>query len=389
MVTSHTTPMNKQSLFINVLLMGGTLIISLLGIEIFCYAYLKIPAHMPPLVYFDPSQKPSKRLMRNATIEAFGAYREFRYQISTNDLGFRNTYPFTSKGDAENYSVVFLGDSQTFGVGVDDQDTFTSLFARNLNLSVLNAACPGYNTIEELLTYTHRIKPFYKPEHIVLFFFAGNDAYENHKNHKLFNKLESPSSTESSQNPSPPRLIDTVKNFLSKRSAIYNLFIRIRQFPQINQLLYHYKLVKATPPSELAIFKRSENQEALAHWQITEEVIKTLKDKVATSGSTFWIVLIPDRYQVDATYWQQWVSKYNLDSQDFDLMLPNRHLAEFATKHGIVFVDPTESLRKSHAQGENPFWKIDSHLNPSGHQIIAKLLTARMSEYQQSSKQGL
>lgn len=369
MVISGVMNKNKQTYFLNILLVLGVSTASLIGVELFCYFYLNIPPHMPPLVYFEPSENPPKRLKRNADVVALGPYREFRYRITTDTNGFRRTYPF--KDNEGIYSLATLGDSQSFGVGVEDEETFASLLAKNLGASVLNTACPGYNTIEEFWTYKNRVQPF-KPRHVLLFFYSGNDPYENYKNRELYYG-------ESESHPSPSLFWAGLKNLLSKRSAIYTSLIKLRQYPQINSLLYHYKLVNPSLPPELAIFKKDQNREALAHWQITEQIISRLREEVESSGSKFWIVLIPDRYQVDKTYWQQWVSKYNLEPQDFDLMLPNRHLAAFSEKNGINFLDPTESLIQMQQQGKNVYWKIDAHLNALGHQVIADFVASRLS----------
>ena len=372
---------NNQTHFLNIFLMLGVFTTCLLGVELFCYFYLKIPAHTPSVVYFDPLQRPPKRLKPNINEVAHGAYREFRYRITTDAYGFRKTYPFVN--NERTYSFAILGDSQSFGVGINDEETFASLLAKNLNASVLNTACPGYNTIEEFLTYKNRVRQF-KPRYVLLFFFAGNDPYENYKNRELYyGNSETQTLVQRPQNSSDSSW-ENLKNFLSKHSAIYNSLIKLRQIPQINQFLYHYKLVNPIPPSELAIFKKGDNSQALAHWQVTEKIITDLRDEVESNGSEFWIILIPDRYQIEEAHWQQWVSKYNLNAQDFDLMFPNRHLAEFSRKNGISFLDTTESLSKIQNQGKNVYWRIDAHLNALGHQVIADFVASRLSERQET-----
>ena len=355
--------------------MLGILIICILGVEAFCYFYLKIPAHMPSLVYFEPGPKPEKRLMQNADVQVRGAYREFLYRVTTDANGFRKTYPFT---DEQAYSIAILGDSQTFGTGINDDQTFASGLAKNLGTSVLNTACPGYNTIEEYWTYKNRVRQF-KPRQVLLFFFAGNDPYENFKNRELYSEN---SVNQTNQNPkmTTKPFREKLKNFLAKHSAIYGSLIKLRQVPQINRFFYRYKLVNPVPPSELAIFKIGENPQAMDHWGVTEKMILDLRREVESDGSEFWLVSIPDRYQIENDYWQQWVAKYNLNVKDFDLTLPNRHLAEFAQRNGINFLDTTESLMNAQNKGQSIYWKIDAHLNPLGHKVIADFVTSHLSK---------
>lgn len=373
---------NKQTYFLNILLTLSVSAACLVGVDLFCYSYLNIPPHMPPLVYFELSEKPPKRLKRNADIVALGPYREFRYRITTDSYGFRRTYPF--KNNEGIYSLAILGDSQSFGVGIEDEKTFASLLAKNLGVSVLNAACPGHNTIEEFWTYQNRIQPF-KPRHVLLFFFSGNDPYENYKNRDLYyGDSRNQPLLQNQQDFPVPTFFENLKDFLSKHSAIYTSLIQLRQYPQLNRFLYRYKLVNTTPPPELAIFKKDQNRKARAHWQITEQILSNLRDKVEANGSKFWIVFIPDRYQLDNAYWQQWVSKYNLEPRDFDLTLPNRHLAAFSRKNGISFLDTTESLIKIRDQGKNVYWKIDAHLNGLGHKVIADFVASHLAKQAES-----
>ena len=370
----------KQNHLLNIFLMVSVSVVCVVGIELFCYLYLKIPAHMPSIVYFDPSQNPPKRLMPNANVVAYGPYREFRYRITTDANGFRRTYPFTE--NEKTYSLAILGDSQSFGVGVEDDQTFASLLAKSLNTSVLNSACPGYNTIEEFWTYKNRVKQF-KPRHVLLIFFSGNDPYENYKNRALYDDKSSESESrtlvQEKQNSNGFSFLQDLKKFLSKHSAIYDSLIKLRQFPQFNQFLYRYQLVKPTPPSELAIFKKNDNPQAMDHWKITEQIIRKLRDEVESDGSKFWVVFIPDHYQVDQVHWQQWLAKYNLNIQDYDLMLPNRLLAKFSRENGIDFLDTTEILYKTHNSDKKVYWSIDNHLNVLGNQAIADFLTSHLS----------
>lgn len=369
----HSAHRNNRTHVLNIFLMLSVSIACIVGVELFSYFYLIVPAHMPPVLTFEPSQSPPKRLKQNANAAGYGPYREFYYRITTDTYGFRKTYPF--EDNRKTYSVAILGDSQSFGVGVNDEFTFASLIAKNLSEPVLNAACPGYNTIEEFLTYKDRIQPL-KPHYVLLFFFAGNDPYENYKNRELYYGTAGGQV----QNLKPLSFLERLKKFLVKRSAIYNMLIKLRQYPQLNRFLYRYKLVNPASPPELAIFKKDENPQALAHWQITERIISDLRDAVESNGSQFWIIFIPDRYQVDKIYWQRWISKYNLKPQDFDLIRPNWYLAEFSKRKGIHFEDTTESLIEAQNQGKHVYWKTDAHLNGLGNQVIADFIASRLSK---------
>ena len=78
-----------------------------------------------------------------------------RYEVRTNQFGFRDKdYQTTDKPKGE-YRVAFVGDSVTFGRGVDQDDTFVNQLALmlangspNPSINPMNFGIGGYNTIQ-------------------------------------------------------------------------------------------------------------------------------------------------------------------------------------------------------------------------------------------------
>ena len=96
--------------------------------------------------------------------------------VSINSDGFRDRdYP-VERNDA--YRMIILGDSLTFGWGVDTEDTFAALlerdFAKEKPIEVINLGAGNYNTQQQTNLFIDKgLK--YKPDHVVLFYFI-NDA---------------------------------------------------------------------------------------------------------------------------------------------------------------------------------------------------------------------
>src|SRR5262249_48739712 len=69
-----------------------------------------------------------------------------------------------------------LGDSFTFGVGVEDEETFASKLATRLPaFRVLNLGVPGSGLNEEITIIKLRHDNLNRPMHYIIFFFLGND----------------------------------------------------------------------------------------------------------------------------------------------------------------------------------------------------------------------
>jgi hypothetical protein len=310
----------------------------------------------------DSGLEPPKRLKPHLNLRIRGERREFEYRLTTNADGFRNGFslPSTAVGD---YTVLFLGDSQTVGVGVDDAGTFPSRVGELKGIQVLNAACYGYSTLESarLLETLYRKD---SPRTVVLGFFAGNDPYENYAQAAAAGE---PSAGKKSWK--------GLKDYLGTHSYFYNSLIRLRKYETVNRLLYRTGFVSSTPPEELVVFRKGEDSKKELFWRVTREVILRMDEEVKKHGGRFVLLFIPDRFQVDDLYWEGWKQKYRLNDADFDRSDPNRRMSEFSSRHGIFFLDVTEKLRAEEKAGRHPYWTMDSHLSPHGNEVIAEAVS--------------
>src|SRR3989338_1212867 len=81
--------------------------------------------------------------------------KAFRSTVTTNSLGFRS--PEVDPGKP---TLALLGDSITFGYGVEDNETLGAVLQREFpEHAVVNAAVPGYNGRQERATYERKIAP--------------------------------------------------------------------------------------------------------------------------------------------------------------------------------------------------------------------------------------
>jgi hypothetical protein len=105
----------------------------------------------------------------------------FTFRYSNNSLGWRGRGEYREAKQTD-YRVLFLGDSFTYGVGVNDDQTFAALVERDLNADrvtaeVMNAGCPGKGTDYALKLFQTLGRKFH-PDLTVLGFF-GNDFQDN------------------------------------------------------------------------------------------------------------------------------------------------------------------------------------------------------------------
>jgi hypothetical protein len=105
----------------------------------------------------------------------------FTFKYSNNSLGWRGSWEYRPVKQTE-HRVLFLGDSFTYGIGVNDDQTFAAqvekaLGAAQLSVEVLNAGCPGKGTDYALKCFQTVGRKF-SPDLTVLCFFC-NDFADN------------------------------------------------------------------------------------------------------------------------------------------------------------------------------------------------------------------
>ncbi len=107
----------------------------------------------------------------------------FHFTYSNNSLGWRGSREYSEKKHST-FRILFLGDSFTYGIGVNDAQTFAArvektLNADHLSVEVMNAGCPGKGTDYELKLF-QTVGYKFHPDLTVLCFFC-NDFQDNQR----------------------------------------------------------------------------------------------------------------------------------------------------------------------------------------------------------------
>ena len=157
-------------------LFGFTLLISLLFVE-FASRFL-FPQWAPvsgDRAYWDYDETLGwrHRPNQNGRFE----FQDFSVEVATNSEGLRdNEHPLTRVPGKKR--ILLLGDSATWGFGVEQWETFGELLEqRRPDWEVINAGVSGYGTDQEYLYYKTRGFA-YEPD-IVVMVFSGNDPENN------------------------------------------------------------------------------------------------------------------------------------------------------------------------------------------------------------------
>jgi hypothetical protein len=106
----------------------------------------------PHVNFYVPDAELGARLEPGATM-AFRLGDNPLTHISVNRHGYRGPeWPSAAASDPTRREILVVGDSQVFGLGVDDDQTFSAVLAETLDRTVLNAGVPTYGPPEYFAT---------------------------------------------------------------------------------------------------------------------------------------------------------------------------------------------------------------------------------------------
>jgi len=107
---------------------------------------------------------------------------EYDVSVRTNAEGFRDRSWDPVAAD-KTFRVLVLGDSFTFGMGVEQNETYTWLIEQKLNLytatTVINVGVGGWGTAHEYALLRDEALARYHPNAILVGYFIGNDLGDN------------------------------------------------------------------------------------------------------------------------------------------------------------------------------------------------------------------
>lgn len=269
---------------------------------------------------------------------------------ATNQQGFRDG-DFSLAKEKDIFRIAILGDSITFGIGVQQKDTFGELLERQLGAlgvraQVLNFGVGGYNTIQEEELLKSAVIT-YSPDLVVLGY-ALNDADERsdwffEADKGRINLKILPVSAY--RGPLGGRLA-VVGPFLD-RSALYGF------------LTETVRRLSSTPPlgdeREMTRLEREYRSRSSA-WRERRESLLRMAARVRESGGNFLVVVLPLAYQLENPS-KEWQSQ--------------KSIWEYTSSEGILAVDLLGPLLSSGLSPREIF--LDAgHFTRLGNLLVAE-----------------
>lgn len=264
---------------------------------------------------------------------------DFRAHIKINDAGLRNDDPVS----AANGRVWVIGDSMTFGWGVEANEMYSSQLSALLSVPTYNVASPGSDVCgyEALAA---RMPANVSPAAVVVGLILENDLrdYDCHAAAVSEKKADAPAG---------PVSLSQIKEFLTEHSALYNFFaVSLKRVSVVREAL-----------TWIGIVNKSQSYRDLLSGADLDRVTASTADELVRlremfdPAIPFVVLVVPARFEINDN---------------------DPHFAEVRAKmidalkvRSIDYVDPFAAFAKAGFAATH--FTHDGHWSANGHRIAA------------------
>jgi hypothetical protein len=320
---------------------------------------------------------------------------EFTTHIQTNAAGQRGRSIPIEK-PAGIFRILVLGDSFVEAEQVHDHERFIVRLEAILNqdggairYEVIDGGCGGWGTAQQLL-YLREQGLAYEPDLVLLAFFVGNDVGDNSIELQLDGKREAalkpyyvPREDGSLEllRPTPPRptILEQALGVLRRHSTAYNFFESgvLRKLGR-DDLLTAWRTLDALERPRYQgnlVYRTRLTDDWRSGWEITDALLRMVRDEAVQHGSRFGLVLVPTRGQVSDQAWRGIAGADGGQRAGLDRAFPNSQLQKIAAGIEAPLLDLVPPLRAADSQGQGPlYYERDQHWTAAGHAVAAQAI---------------
>jgi len=293
-------------------------------------------------------------------------------------------YPFKP---SQKYRVLAVGDSGTFGYGVERNKAWPAVFETlsEKSVEVLNFGVPGALLSDSLYYYRHFLLP-YAPDLVLVCLFMANDINQSiYFDERLFNKalhLET----------LPDRWFEQLALTKLIRLAEMSRWKAKRDFNSYEEEVFvggedGTLFAGNFLDGELMLYEKKQRKQIDGAYANVKLLIRHFKRISDSTKSRLVFTIIPSRSFLESTFrilpWtgetlatpEEYFRVKGVESfENLDFSLPLARLSTLMKESKVEFLDYSEDLKKLH-QDKSVLIDGDDHLNSFGHHNLARLLS--------------
>ena len=289
---------------------------------------------------------------------------EFSVDYRVGDQGFRDTIVHTPVKPDSLLRILLLGDSFTWGAGVEYGGIWPVVFERacagaGMRCDIIKAGVSGYDTRQEVL-YLERLLPVYKPDAVILAFLpndlatnlpvAGNDSLETLQALKQDSLLVRNQGDKDSR----LQLVSLLKRLLLSNDAVYS------------------KLYFNTDRSQY--FALPANDRLRGQMEVTRQLLARALSFCRANRTAFVVLSIPQQIQV-------LVKAGGSAPEGIDVDFVDREFSSFAHDHSFAWIPALPALAERYRTAHTDlFFRLNGHLNREGNAVVGRVLFEKFGE---------
>lgn len=368
------------------LLLAGTLLGVLAGEAVARLVGFRFRPHMRNRVYF---AQPDPLLGWRNRPGLAGPYGgdEFLTWVTINEAGQRGPWHPVQRVPGKR-RIAVLGDSQTWGDGVGDDETFVALLDGG-DTEVLSFSCPGWGTDQELLALDNDAAR-YAPDVVLLAFFAGNDLLDNlsrgtFQYPKPYFTLESSGALLLRGVPVPYSEAMHALIEVYRAAMRYSAFLNaIAETSRKDWSFAGPREAQAAPVAPVDVphshYTADYTAKDVVRFALTARLLREAARHARAIGARPVVLLLPELWQVEVYNDRAWRGRLRAIGAEF--RRPQRILRDALEADGVEVIDALPALARASRggweSGRHTYYREWRHLNARGHAVLADLLAARL-----------
>jgi lysophospholipase L1-like esterase len=356
-----SAPRHARTSLANLALALGSLLFTLLAIELGVRAFVDFERSRPLAVYDLDHERGGLSFLPGVTRRY--ETTEFAFEARYNRFGRRDVeWPDAVVRDPN--GVLFIGDSFAYGVGAEHEDTIPSRLeahfaAAGRPVEVLNFGMPGNGappTYARMLD--DAIASGFAARTIVVAIFVGNDFYPS--------VLQAPAPRQTPTGEAGPgggswlshwKTAQFVKLRVSQSARLVGLALTLGRWLGVSfyDSAGTYIFLREQTPEQEEVFRR-----ILAH-------LGRMKERCDASGRRLFAVVFPNRIQVE--------NRDALTGGVYDAARPHRDILRYCDEIGMACLDLLPVLSEAFERDREPlFYPVDRHPNRRGYHLAAEAI---------------
>ncbi|MEM8960655.1 MAG: hypothetical protein AAGD38_04185 [Acidobacteriota bacterium] len=301
---------------------------------------------------------------------------EFQTSVSVDDRGLRRGTPEATSDDA--LRIVAIGDSFTFGWGVEGDEAFAARIPAYLDrtgldraVTTLNGGVAGWG-LPDMVDWLEAYGLALEPDVVLLCIFLGNDlldATEVHRQIDMAEGLVAAAPRAGGYRQAVQRNLHVAR--LAKRALPPGLQAKLRGMvglaePWAITYLRDRLRMYANTPDALAAEGR----------QVSAEALDRLLDLTTARGIKVAAVFVPSQLEVDDDYWDAMMRAFEVDPTTHAQDVPATFFATRLAYAEVPTLDLTPAFRDAHDAGQDLYFRYDPHWTVAGHELAAQEIGA-------------